>query len=88
MEKDGFGEEKDSLCLGSCCFGVKLNWNFGFTLLLPCQKLSDTIQSIQNIMDCIFCKISKGEAPAHKIWEDAKYISFLFIFPNTEGFRS
>ncbi|MFC1613255.1 HIT family protein [Patescibacteria group bacterium] len=37
-------------------------------------------------MDCIFCKIVKGEAPAHKIWEDEKHLSFLSIFPNTEGF--
>jgi len=37
-------------------------------------------------MDCIFCKIVKGEAPAHKIWEDEKHLAFLSIFPNTEGF--
>jgi diadenosine tetraphosphate (Ap4A) HIT family hydrolase len=37
-------------------------------------------------MDCIFCKIAKGEAPSHKIWEDEKYLAFLSIFPNTEGF--
>ena len=37
-------------------------------------------------MNCIFCKIAKGEAPTHKIWEDEKYLSFLSIFPNTEGF--
>ena len=36
--------------------------------------------------DCIFCKIAKGEAPCHKIWEDNKYLAFLSIFPNTEGF--
>src|SRR3989344_7654705 len=36
--------------------------------------------------DCIFCKIVKGEAPAHKIWEDARHLAFLSIFPNTEGF--
>ena len=36
--------------------------------------------------DCIFCKIVKGEAPSHKIWEDEKYVAFLSIFPNTEGF--
>lgn len=36
--------------------------------------------------DCIFCKIVKGEAPAHKIWEDDKHLAFLSIFPNTEGF--
>lgn len=37
-------------------------------------------------MDCIFCKIAKGEAPAHKIWEDKNHLAFLSIFPNTEGF--
>ncbi|MEY4731231.1 MAG: hypothetical protein RL681_177 [Candidatus Parcubacteria bacterium] len=37
-------------------------------------------------MDCIFCKIAKGEAPSHKIWEDEKHLAFLSIFPNTEGF--
>jgi histidine triad (HIT) family protein len=31
--------------------------------------------------NCIFCKIAKGEAPAHKIWEDEKHIAFLSIFP-------
>lgn len=36
--------------------------------------------------NCIFCKIVKGEMPAHIIWEDDKYIAFLSIFPNTEGF--
>lgn len=36
--------------------------------------------------DCIFCKIATGEAPCHKIWEDEKHLSFLTIFPNTEGF--
>jgi diadenosine tetraphosphate (Ap4A) HIT family hydrolase len=36
--------------------------------------------------DCIFCKIVKGEAPCHKIWEDEKHLVFLSIFPNTEGF--
>lgn len=36
--------------------------------------------------DCIFCKIVRGSAPAHKIWEDEKHLAFLSIFPNTEGF--
>ena len=36
-------------------------------------------------MDCIFCKIVKGEAPSHKVWEDEKHLAFLTIFPNTEG---
>jgi len=36
--------------------------------------------------NCIFCKIAKGEAPCHKIWEDDNHIAFLSPFPNTEGF--
>ncbi|OGI65770.1 diadenosine tetraphosphate hydrolase [Candidatus Nomurabacteria bacterium RIFCSPLOWO2_01_FULL_39_18] len=36
--------------------------------------------------DCIFCKIAKGEASCHKIWEDKEHLAFLSIFPNTEGF--
>lgn len=36
--------------------------------------------------DCIFCKIVRGEAPAYKVWEDAKHVAFLSIFPNTLGF--
>jgi hypothetical protein len=35
---------------------------------------------------CIFCNIVNGEAPCHKIWEDAKHLAFLSIFPNTQGF--
>lgn len=37
-------------------------------------------------MDCIFCKIIKGEISAHKIWEDKKHLAFLSVFSNTEGF--
>lgn len=36
--------------------------------------------------DCTFCKIVKGEIPAHTIWEDTDHMAFLSIFPNTEGF--
>lgn len=36
--------------------------------------------------ECIFCKIVKGEAPCHKIWEDDKHLAFLSNEPNTEGF--
>ena len=35
--------------------------------------------------DCIFCKIVRGEAPAHTVWEDDDHLAFLSIFPNTEG---
>lgn len=30
--------------------------------------------------------IAAGTAPCHKIWENEKYLAFLSIFPNTEGF--
>lgn len=33
-------------------------------------------------MECIFCKIVKGEAPCHKIWEVDKY------FDKYEGYIS
>ena len=36
--------------------------------------------------DCIFCKIVARKSPSHVIWEDAKHLAFLSIFPNTEGF--
>lgn len=36
--------------------------------------------------NCIFCQIAQKKAPHHLIWEDAKHISFLSIFPNTLGF--
>ncbi len=35
--------------------------------------------------DCIFCKIARGEAPSHKIWEDDNFYAFLSIYPNTEA---
>ena len=41
---------------------------------------------INDVEQCIFCKIISGEAPCHKIWEDEKHLAFLSIFPNTEGF--
>ena len=35
--------------------------------------------------DCIFCKISKGEIPAAKVYEDDHVISFLDISPANKG---
>jgi len=35
--------------------------------------------------NCIFCKISMGEIPAYKIWEDDEFFAILDIFPNTKG---
>ncbi len=37
------------------------------------------------IMDCIFCKIIKGEIPSAKIWEDKNFLAILDAFPNTKG---
>ncbi|MBB4815557.1 MULTISPECIES: HIT family protein [Pseudomonas] len=37
-------------------------------------------------MDCIFCNIARGTAPAHLLWEDQSHMAFLSIFPNTPGF--
>jgi histidine triad (HIT) family protein len=36
-------------------------------------------------MDCIFCKIVKGEIPCYKIYEDDLFIGFLDIFPLSRG---
>ncbi len=35
--------------------------------------------------DCIFCKISSGEIPSYRIWEDDEFFAILDIFPNTKG---
>lgn len=36
-------------------------------------------------MDCIFCKIVKGEIDSAKIWEDDKFAAILDVNPNTKG---
>lgn len=36
-------------------------------------------------MDCIFCKIVKGEIPCSKIYEDDKILAFLDINPVHKG---
>ena len=36
-------------------------------------------------MDCLFCKIIKGEIPAYKIYEDEVVIAFLDIHPRKNG---
>lgn len=35
--------------------------------------------------DTIFGKIIRGEIPCHKVWEDAKVLAFLDIFPIARG---
>lgn len=36
-------------------------------------------------MDCIFCKIVKGEIPAHKVYENDAFLAFLDIRPKSPG---
>ena len=36
-------------------------------------------------MDCVFCKIAKGEIDSAKIWEDSEFFSILDLNPNTKG---
>ncbi len=35
--------------------------------------------------DCVFCKISSGEIPAEKIFENKKYLAFLDVNPINQG---
>lgn len=35
--------------------------------------------------DCIFCKISRGEIPSQKIYENDNFFSILDVEPKTEG---
>lgn len=35
--------------------------------------------------ECIFCKIVRGEVPAHKVYEDDDFLAFLDINPRAPG---
>lgn len=35
--------------------------------------------------NCIFCKIVAGEIPAEKVYEDADYLAFMDIHPQSPG---
>ncbi|NQU99681.1 MAG: HIT family protein [Parcubacteria group bacterium] len=37
------------------------------------------------MIDCLFCKITKGEIPSTKIYEDEKFLAFLDINPVNVG---
>lgn len=45
-------------------------------MILPYNKL---------MSNCIFCKISKGEIPCYKAYEDKKFLVFLDIKPVNHG---
>jgi histidine triad (HIT) family protein len=36
-------------------------------------------------MDCVFCKIVKGEIPCHKVYEDDTTLAFLDVKPHAKG---
>mgnify|MGYP002725597713 CR=1 FL=1 len=36
-------------------------------------------------MDCLFCKIAKGEIANHTVYEDKNVLAFLDIFPHAKG---
>lgn len=40
---------------------------------------------MNNVADCLFCRMVAGQIPHHTIYEDEKHLAFLTIFPNTEG---
>jgi histidine triad (HIT) family protein len=37
------------------------------------------------MVDCVFCKIVRGELPAHTVYEDPDTMAFLDIHPMTDG---
>ena len=41
--------------------------------------------SHKDMSDCILCKIVKGEAPSHKLWEDESFLAVLTIGPLNPG---
>jgi histidine triad (HIT) family protein len=50
------------------------------------QNQPDGLRRNSAMKNCIFCKIVRGDAPAHRIWEDDEHLAFLSIYPNTPGF--
>ena len=40
---------------------------------------------MKHLDECIFCKIVRGEAPAHKVYEDERVLVFMDLFPVTDG---
>ena len=44
-----------------------------------------SIIKITEMNDCVFCKIAKGEIPAHKVYEDGHFLAFLDINPRASG---
>jgi histidine triad (HIT) family protein len=45
----------------------------------------ETNVKLSHVASCIFCKIIKGEIPAHKVYEDEHFVAFLDIHPQSPG---
>lgn len=37
------------------------------------------------VEECIFCRIVRDEAPAHRVWEDEQTLVFMDLFPVSDG---
>lgn len=49
------------------------------------QKMSAEERQEHQIKNCIFCKITKGEIPSNKIYDDPDFFGILDINPSTKG---
>lgn len=49
------------------------------------QKMSAEDRQEHQIKNCIFCKITKGEIPSNKIYDDLDFVGILDINPSTKG---
>ena len=55
-----------------------------FLILFYFLHFFDTIE-LGDKMECIFCKIIKGEIPSYKVYEDDQVMAFLDINPYSPG---
>jgi histidine triad (HIT) family protein len=40
---------------------------------------------VKHVDGCIFCKVVRGETPAHKVYENERVLVFMDLFPVTDG---
>ncbi len=64
------------------CVGAKTS---GFFKLQKIRTDKNIILYLISMQDCIFCKISKGEIPSNKIYENENFLVFLDIKPVSDG---
>jgi histidine triad (HIT) family protein len=44
-----------------------------------------SLTPLRDSMDCVFCKIARGEIPAYKVFENDEFMAFLDINPVNPG---